>query len=172
VRERELGTLEQLQVTPLTRSQLIVGKILPFLVIGYIQLTLVVLLMRYLFHIPIVGSVPALYLLSGLYIASVLGLGIFVSTVAQTQMQATQMSMFFLLPFVFLSGYVFPIAGMPTFFQYLTYLIPANFFMQIIRGIVLRGATVSELWQPIAWLTFYTVTIIGFSIMRFQKTAS
>jgi ABC-2 type transport system permease protein len=172
VRERELGTLEQLQVTPLTRSQLIVGKILPFLVIGYIQLTLVVLLMRYLFHIQIVGSVPALYLLSGLYIASVLGLGIFVSTVAQTQMQATQMSMFFLLPFVFLSGYVFPIAGMPTFFQYLTYLIPANFFMQIIRGIVLRGATVSELWQPIAWLTFYTVTIIGFSIMRFQKTAS
>jgi ABC-2 type transport system permease protein len=76
------------------------------------------------------------------------------------------------LPFVFLSGYVFPIAGMPTFFQYLTYLIPANFFMQIIRGIVLRGATVSELWQPIAWLTFYTVAIISFSIMRFQKTAS
>jgi ABC-2 type transport system permease protein len=172
VRERELGTLEQLQVTPLTRTQLIVGKILPFLVIGYIQLTLIVVLMRYLFDIPIVGSVPALYLLSGLYIASVLGLGIFVSTVAQTQMQATQISMFFLLPFVFLSGYVFPIAGMPTFFQYLTYLIPANYYLQIVRGIVLRGASFTDLLQPIGWLSFYTVAIIGFAILRFRKTAS
>ena len=172
VRERELGTLEQLQVTPLTRTQLIVGKILPFLVIGYIQLTLIVVLMRYLFDIPIVGSVPALYLLSGLYIASVLGLGIFVSTVAQTQMQATQISMFFLLPFVFLSGYVFPIAGMPTFFQYLTYLIPANYYLQIVRGIVLRGASITDLLQPIGWLSFYTVAIISFAILRFRKTAS
>ena len=79
-----------------------------------------------------------------------LGLGIFISTVAQTQMQATQMSIFVLLPFVFLSGYVFPIGGMPAVFQYLTYLIPANYFLQIVRGIVLRGATMAELWQPIA----------------------
>jgi len=113
VRERELGTLEQLQVTPITRWQLIIGKITPFLLIGYIQLTVVVLMMRFLFHIPIVGSLVALYLLSGIFIAAILGLGIFISTIAKTQMQATQMSMFVLLPFVFLSGYVFPIAGMP-----------------------------------------------------------
>ena len=110
--------------------------------------------------------------LSGLFIAPVLGLGIFISTIAQTQMQATQMSMFFLLPFVFLSGYVFPIDGMPLVFQYLTYVIPANYFLQIVRGIVLRGASVAELWQPIAWLSFYTVVIISLAIFRFKKTAA
>ena len=172
VRERELGTLEQLQVTPITRTELILGKILPFLVIGYFQLTLVVVLMRYLFGIPIMGSIVALYLLSGLYIGSVLGLGIFISTIAKTQMQATQMSMFILLPFVFLSGYVFPIGGMPLVFQYLTYLIPANYFLQIVRGIVLRGASVAELWKPIAWLSFYMVVIISLAIVRFKKTAA
>jgi ABC-2 type transport system permease protein len=110
--------------------------------------------------------------LSGLYIGSVLGLGIFISTIAKTQMQATQMSMFILLPFVFLSGYVFPIGGMPTFFRYLTYLIPANYYLQIVRGIVLRGASVVDLWQPIAWLSFYMVIIISAAIFRFRKTSS
>jgi ABC-type multidrug transport system permease subunit len=172
VRERELGTLEQLQVTPITRTQLIIGKITPFLLIGYIQLTVVVLLMRFLFGIPIVGSLVALYLLSGIFIAAILGLGIFISTIAKTQMQATQMSMFILLPFVFLSGYVFPIAGMPAFFRALSYVIPANYYLQIVRGIVLRGATFTELWQPTAWLSFYTVIIIGLAIFRFKKTAS
>lgn len=172
VRERELGTLEQLQVTPITRWQLIIGKITPFLLIGYIQLTVVVLMMRFLFHIPIVGSLVALYLLSGIFIAAILGLGIFISTIAKTQMQATQMSMFVLLPFVFLSGYVFPIAGMPAFFRWLTYVIPANYYLQIVRGIVLRGASAMELWQPIAWLSFYTVVIIGLAIVRFKKTAA
>lgn len=172
VRERELGTLEQLQVTPITRTELILGKILPFLVIGYVQLTIVVLMMTYVFGIPIAGSLAALYLLSGIFIASILGLGIFISTVAQTQMQATQMSFFVLLPFVFLSGYVFPIGGMPPVFQFLTYLIPANYFLQIVRGIVLRGATMAELWQPIAWLSFYMVVIIGLAVMRFKKTAA
>jgi len=172
VRERELGTLEQLQVTPITRTELILGKILPFLVIGYVQLTIVVLMMTFVFGIPIAGSLVALYLLSGIFIASVLGLGIFISTVAQTQMQATQMSFFVLLPFVFLSGYVFPIGGMPPIFQYLTYLIPANYFLQIVRGIVLRGATMAQLWQPIAWLSFYMVVIIGLAVMRFKKTAA
>ena len=172
VRERELGTLEQLQVTPITRTELILGKILPFWVIGYVQLTIVVLMMTFVFGIPIAGSLVALYLLSGIFIASILGLGIFISTVAQTQMQATQMSFFVLLPFVFLSGYVFPIGGMPPAFQFVTYLIPANYFLQIVRGIVLRGATMAELWQPIAWLSFYMVVIIGLAVMRFKKTAA
>ncbi len=172
VRERELGTLEQLQVTPITRTELILGKILPFLAIGYVQLTIVVLMMTFVFGIPIAGSLVALYLLSGIFIASILGLGIFISTVAQTQMQATQMSFFVLLPFVFLSGYVFPIGGMPAAFQFITYLIPANYFLQIVRGIVLRGATMAELWQPIAWLSFYMVVIIGLAVMRFKKTAA
>jgi ABC-2 type transport system permease protein len=172
VKERELGTLEQLQVTPLTRAQLIVGKILPFVLIGYVQLTLLVLAMRWLFGVDVQGSVLALYLLVGLFIAAVLGLGILLSTIAQTQTQATQLSTMVLLPFVFLSGFIFPIGGMPTFFQWLTYLVPAKYAVDIVRGIVLRGATAADLWQPIGLLSLYTVGIIGLAVLRFKKTAA
>jgi ABC-2 type transport system permease protein len=171
VRERELGTLEQLQVTPLTRTELIVGKVLPFILIGYLQLTILVVMMRYLFGIQTEGSVAALYLLTGLFIAAVLGLGILISTMSQTQMQASQVTTFFVLPFVFLSGYIFPIDGMPMLFQYLAKLVPANYIMQIIRGIILRGASISDLWSPIAWLGAYTAVILGLAVLRFKKTA-
>ena len=153
VRERERGTLEQLQVTPVTRVEIILGKIAPFVVIGVFQLTLIIILMRFLFQVPIAGSVVELYLVGLMFIAAVLGLGMLLSTLAKTQMQAMQMSFFFLLPFVFLSGYVFPIDGMPKFFQYITYVIPAKYFIQVVRGIVLRGAGLAELWEPVAWLT-------------------
>jgi ABC-2 type transport system permease protein len=171
VRERERGTLEQLQVTPVTRLEIILGKIFPFILIGLFQLTLIVCLMRFLFRVPIAGSVFQLYLAGLLFIAAVLGLGMLLSTVAKTQMQAMQLSFLFLLPFVFLSGYVFPIDGMPYFFQLVTYLIPAKYFIQIIRGIVLRGASLVELWEPVAWLSFYTVLIIGAAVFRFKKTS-
>ena len=171
VKERELGTLEQLQVTPITRAQLIVGKIIPFILIGIIQLTLLVIMMGWLFDIHPQGSLVALYLLTGLFIAAVLGLGILISTMVQTQMQAGQMALMLMLPFVFLSGFVFPIGGMPTVFQWLTRIVPANYAIQILRGIVLRGATLRELREPIFWLTLYTVGIIGLAVMRFKKTA-
>jgi ABC transporter DrrB family efflux protein len=171
VKERELGTLEQLQVTPITRAQLIVGKIIPFVLIGIVQLTLLVLMMGWLFGIHPQGSLAALYLLTGLFIAAVLGLGILISTIAQTQMQASQMALMLMLPFVFLSGFVFPIGGMPTIFQWLTRIVPANYAIQILRGIVLRGASLGELREPIFWLSVYTVGIIGLAVMRFKKTA-
>jgi ABC transporter DrrB family efflux protein len=171
VKERELGTLEQLQVTPITRWQLIVGKILPFVLIGYVQTLLMVVLMGFLFEVHPQGSVAALYLLTGLYIAAVLGLGILISTIAQTQMQASNMSMMLVMPFVFLSGYVFPIGGMPMIFQWLCKLVPANYAIQILRGIVLRGATMRDLREPIFWLSLYTVGIIGLAVIRFKKTA-
>jgi ABC-2 type transport system permease protein len=170
VRERERGTLEQLQVTPVTRLEIILGKLFPFVLIGVFQLTLIIVLMRYLFEVPIAGSVFQLYLAGLLFMAAVLGLGMLLSTVAKTQMQAMQLSFLFLLPFVFLSGYVFPIDGMPTFFQLVTYLIPARYFIDVIRGIVLRGATIAELWEPMTWLTAYTVLIIGAAVLRFKKT--
>ena len=170
VRERERGTLEQLQVTPATRTEIILGKIFPFTLIGYVQLTMTILLMRWLFRIPIQGSILELYVVGLLFIAAVLGLGMLISTVAKTQMQAMQMSTFFLLPFVFLSGYVFPIDGMPKIFQYLSRVIPARYFIEVLRGIILRGAGLRDLWEPIAWLTFYTVLIIGLAVARFQKT--
>jgi ABC transporter DrrB family efflux protein len=171
VKERELGTLEQLQVTPITRWQLILGKIVPFLLIGYIQTILMIAMMGWLFGVHTQGSLFALYLLTGLYIAGVLGLGILISTIAQTQMQASNMSMMLAMPFVFLSGYVFPIGGMPTVFQWLTALVPANYAIQILRGIVLRGATLRDLREPIVYLTLYTVGIIGLAVARFKKTA-
>jgi ABC-2 type transport system permease protein len=171
VKERELGTLEQLQVTPITRWELILGKILPFVLIGYVQTVLMVVLMGVLFDVHPQGSVGALYLLTGLYIAGVLGLGMLISTIAQTQMQASSMSMMLAMPFVFLSGYVFPIGGMPAIFQWLSQLIPANYAIQILRGIVLRGATMRDLSEPIMWLSLYTVGIIGLAVMRFKKTA-
>jgi ABC-2 type transport system permease protein len=170
VRERERGTLEQLQVTPATRAELILGKILPFIVIGYFQFTLTVVLMRFLFKVEIMGSVLELYLVGFLFMAAVLGLGMLISTIAQTQMQASQLSMFFLLPFVFLSGYVFPIAGMPKIFQWLSALIPARYFIDVIRGIVLRGASLAELWRPTAMLAGYTLLITTAAVMRFKKT--
>jgi len=170
VRERERGTLEQLQVTPATRAELILGKIMPFIVIGYFQFTLTVLLMRFLFRVEIMGSVVELYIVGFLFMAAVLGLGMLISTIAQTQMQASQMSMFFLLPFVFLSGFVFPIAGMPKIFQWISALVPAKYFVEVIRGIVLRGASLADLWQPTALLATYTFLIITFAVMRFKKT--
>jgi ABC-2 type transport system permease protein len=172
VRERERGTLEQLQVTPVTRVEIILGKIAPFVLIGVFQLTLIIILMRFLFQVPIAGSVVELYLVGLMFIAAVLGLGMLLSTIAKTQMQAMQMSFFFLLPFIFLSGYVFPIDGMPKFFQYITYVIPAKYFIQVVRGIVLRGAGLTELWEPVAWLTFYTLVIIGLAVARFHKTTA
>ncbi len=172
VRERERGTLEQLQVTPATRVEIILGKILPFTLIGYLQLTMTVVLMRYLFGIVIQGSVLELYVVGLLFIAAVLGLGMLISTVAKTQMQAMQMSTFVLLPFVFLSGYVFPIDGMPQIFQILSRVIPARYFIEVLRGIILRGAGLLELWQPVAWLTLYTVLIIGLAVARFKKTTA
>jgi ABC-2 type transport system permease protein len=172
VRERERGTLEQLQVTPATRAELILGKILPFIAIGYFQFTMTVLLMRYLFDIHIMGSVIELYVVGFLFMAAVLGLGMLISTIAQTQMQASQMSMFFLLPFVFLSGYVFPIDGMPRIFRWIANVIPAKYFIEVIRGIVLRGASIAELWQPTALLAAYTLVIITAAVVRFKKTTA
>src|SRR2546422_10373338 len=118
-----------------------------------------ILLMRWLFGIPMRGSFLELSVIGGIFIAAVLGLGMLISTVATTQMQAMQMSTFFLLPFVFLSGYVFPIDGMPAVFQVASRLIPARYFIEVLRGIILRGAGLRELWEPIAWLVFYTVLI-------------
>jgi ABC-2 type transport system permease protein len=126
---------------------------------------------RDLFGIHTEGSIAALYVLTGLFIAAVFGLGILISTLSQTQMQASQVTTFFVLPFVFLSGYIFPIDGMPVIFQYLAELVPANYIMQIIRGIILRGASLGDLWNPIAWLGLYTVVILGLAVLRFKKTA-
>lgn len=172
VREQERGTLEPLQLSPVSRLGLILGKILPYLLIGLFQLTLVTGLMRFVFAVPIAGSVAGLYATGLMYIGAVLSLGMLISTVAKTQMQAVQLSLFFMLPSVFLSGYVFPIEGMPFFFRLVTYLVPLRYFIEVIRGIVLRGASFAELWRPAALLVLYTVVLVTAATLRFRKSAA
>jgi ABC-2 type transport system permease protein len=140
VRERELGTLEQLNVTPIARWELILGKMLPYALIGFIDVLLVVLVAVFWFEVPLRGSFPLLLVMCAVYLLTTLGLGLFVSTISSTQQQAMMTaSFFFLIPMVFLSGFVFPIENMPAVVQPLTYLIPLRYFLVILRDIFLKG---------------------------------
>lgn len=169
VRERERGTLEFLINTPIRRSELMIGKVLPYIGIGLIQVSIVLALGWSLFRVPIRGSLVDLYLAAMVFIAATLGFGLLVSTAATSQFQAIQMSIFFFLPSLLLSGFMFPFAGMPKLARMLAELLPLTHFVRIVRGIILRGATLgevrSELW-PLA--AFFLVTMAA-SMLRFRK---
>lgn len=169
VRERERGTLEQLLVTPVSKGGLIVGKLLPYCAIGYAQTGLVLLLMRVLFGVPISGSVTLLLFLSGLFLVSALGMGIVVSTFARNQAEAMQMSVMFLLPAFLLSGFVFPRESMPYGIYLLTFLVPATYYIEILRGIILRGAGWLALWDEALVLLGFAVVFVVLSTVRFKK---
>lgn len=146
VKERELGTLEQIIVTPIKPIQLIIGKLIPFAILGFVAVTVVLIAMTFIFDLPPRGSISLLFFSTFLYILSTLGLGMFVSTISKTQQQAMMLAIFVvLMPMIFLSGFAFPIENMPIFIQGLTYVIPLRYFMTIIRGIMLKGIGVSEL---------------------------
>ncbi len=168
-RERERGTLEQLIVSPVRKLQLIIGKIVPYVIIGYAQMTLILLTGRVVFNVPIVGSLPLLYGLAFLFIAANLALGLFFSTLAKTQQQAMQMSFFFLLPNVLLSGFMFPFEAMPRPAQWLSQCLPLTHFLRIIRGIVLKGSRYSDLHTELVWLTAIVVGIVMLTSRRFTK---
>ena len=169
VREREQGTLEQLIVTPLKSSELMLGKILPYVLVGYIQLTILVLTGVIVFQVPVGGSILLLYALTSLFIMATLGLGLFVSNMAKNQMQGMMMAAFILLPSIMLSGFVFPRESMPKFFYYLGGLFPLTFYPQIIRGILLKGVTIGYLWKPVLALSLFSAVILTMSVMRFKK---
>ena len=169
VREREQGTLEQLIVTPLKSSELMLGKILPYVLVGYIQLTILVLTGVIVFQVPVGGSILLLYALTSLFIMATLGLGLFVSNMAKNQMQGMMMAAFILLPSIMLSGFVFPRESMPKFFYYLGGLFPLTFYLQIIRGILLKGVTIGYLWKPVLALSLFSAVILTMSVMRFKK---
>lgn len=152
VRERERGTLEQLNMTPVTPLGLMVGKMIPYAVLTFSELCVILLVMRIVFLVPVHGSVLLLLLLSFPFLLTVLGIGLVISTKARTQAEAFQLSMGTILPSVFLSGYIFLIENMPPFFQVISRLIPATYYIQILRGIILRGAGFSELWMSAAVL--------------------
>ncbi|MEO9035763.1 MAG: ABC transporter permease [Gemmatimonadaceae bacterium] len=170
VRERERGTLEQLVVTPIGKTSLMLGKIIPFVLVGYIQMTVILVLGKLLFDIPIRGSVPLLYLLTLTYIVANLALGLLVSTVTKTQVQAMQLSFFFILPNILLSGFMFPRDAMPVVAQWIGDLVPLTYFLVILRGILLKGIGFSELWRQTLVLGVFAVALISLSVKRFTKT--
>ena len=171
VKEKEIGTLEQLMVTPIRPYELILGKLIPFTLIGFVDVLVVLALARFWFGVPLVGSLALLFGLSVLFILTTLGLGLFVSTIARSQQQAMLIAQFFFfMPFMFLSGFVVPIANMPGWIQTITYLIPLRYFLEIVRGIFLKGAGIRELWPQAAALAGFGVVILTLSVLRFRKT--
>ena len=170
VRERERGTLEQLIVTPIGKTSLMLGKLVPFVLVGYVQMTVVLALGRLFFHIPIEGSLLLLYALALVFIVASLGVGLLISTVARSQVQAMQLSFFFMLPNILLSGYIFPRAAMPLPAQYMGALLPLTWFLDILRGVLLKGVGVGDLWQELLALTGFAVVLLAVSVRRFSKT--
>jgi drug efflux transport system permease protein len=173
VRERELGTLEQLNVTPLRRSELIIGKLVPYGLVGLVDVVLVVSVAVFWFEVPFRGSVLLLFAMSLVYLLTTLGLGLFVSTISSTQQQAMMTSVFFfLLPMVLLSGFVFPIENMPAVIQPLTYLIPLRYFLVILRAIFMKGVGLEVWWPQALALLGWGVTILLLAIARSSKRSA
>jgi ABC-2 type transport system permease protein len=170
VRERERGTLEQLSVTPIGKTSLMLGKILPFVVVGYVQMTNVLLLGWLLFDVPMRGSVLLLYTVTAAFIVANLGLGMLVSTVTRTQVQAMQAGFFFLLPSILLSGFMFPREAMPAFARWLGLLLPLTYYLEILRGIMLRGTGIAAIWPETLALVVMATGLVALSVRRFRKT--
>jgi ABC-2 type transport system permease protein len=170
VRERERGTLEQLLVSPLSRWGLMLGKLLPYLCVGMVMAILLFAIMRFVFFVPIAGNVVALMLATFIYIFALLSIGLFVGTKAHNQMQALQMSMVFVLPSVFFSGFIFPRETMPWIFYAIGAVLPTTYFIDLVRGIILRGATFLEYWPSLGIMSAMAFLLFFFCALRFRKT--
>lgn len=170
VRERERGTLEQLIVTPVSRSSVILGKILPFVIVGYVQMTVILLLGAWILHVPFIGSLPLLYLLTLPFIVAVLGIGLLISTAVRTQTQAMQLSVFYMMPSILLTGFMFPRDAMPAFCRWLAALMPMTYYLEVIRSIALKGAGLAALARPALILTAFALLLVTASVRRFTKT--
>jgi len=156
-------------VTPVRSGELILGKLLPFFAIGLIDIVLVVLVATLWFRVPVRGDLGLLFALSPVFLLTTLGLGLFISTISKNQQQAMLSTIFFALPMIILSGFIFPIANMPRIIQYFTYLVPLRYFLVIIRGLFLKASTFADLWPSTAALLAFGLAILGVSILRFRK---
>lgn len=170
VRERERGTLEQLLVSPVTRWGLMLGKLVPYLIIGFIMACGLFLMMRYVFQVPIAGSVSLLMLSTVIYIFTLLTLGLLISTRAENQMQALQMTMTLILPTVFFSGFIFPRETMPVGFYILGAMLPTTYYIDLLRGIILRGGVLADLWASLVILAGMGAGLFAVCALRFRKT--
>ncbi len=169
VREREKGTLEQLLVTPIDPLGLMLGKLAPYLVVGLAEMSMILTAMRFGFDVPIRGSLVFLFAMALVYLFALLSIGLAISTRAQTQAQAQQMAQMFLLPSIFLSGYIFPVAGLPFVLRWIGRLMPATHMIEIMRGVVLREAGPTQLWPNVAALVAISVVMVSLSVRSFQK---
>lgn len=170
VREKEIGTMEQIMVTPITSVEFILGKTVPFALIGFADVVLITLLGVFWFEVPIRGSLLLLFVATALYLLTTLAIGLFISTVSQTQQQAMMSTFFFYFPAVLLSGFMFPIANMPVVVQWLTYLNPLRYFLVIIRGVFLKGVGPDVLWPQILALAVMGRVALWLAAKRFKKT--
>ncbi len=169
VREREVGTLEQLVVTPIRPIELMIGKVTPFVAIGFVDVLFIICVAHFWFKVPIAGDLLLLLALTVVFLSVSLGLGLFVSTVSRTQQQAIMTSFFIMIPSILLSGFVFPIRNMPLAIQYLTYIIPLRYYLAIVRGIFLKGVGLGVLWPQVAALAGLGLLILTLSVLRFSK---
>jgi ABC-2 type transport system permease protein len=169
VREKEIGTMEQLMVTPIRPIELMLGKTLPFALVGLFDTALVVIAALLLFHVPFRGSALLLLFCAVLFLMTSLGAGLFISTISQTQQQAMMTTFLFFQPFFLLSGFAFPVRNMPEPIQYLTLLNPVRYFMEIVRGLFLKGSGISVLWPQMVALAIFGVVILTLSSLRFRK---
>jgi len=169
VRERERGNLELLITTPVKPMELMIGKIVPYVFVGLVQMTIVLGLGHLIFDVPINGRIDQIFLAALMFICASLTLGMLISTVAKTQLQAMQLTVFLLIPSILLSGFMFPYEGMPILAQWIAEALPATHFIRIIRGIVLRAATLSDLWPDLLWLATFTLLGLLVAAKRFKK---
>jgi ABC-2 type transport system permease protein len=170
VREKEIGTMEQIMVTPITPLEFILGKTVPFAIVSFVDVVVVTTVGVFWFDVPIHGSIALLLCSSALYLLTALGVGLLISTVSETQQQAMMTTFFFFMPAILLSGFIFPIANMPRVVQWLTYLNPMRYFLVLIRGIFLKGAGVAILWPQMAGMAAIGVATLWLATRRFRKT--
>lgn len=169
-RERERGTMENLLATPVTPIEVITGKIMPYIAIGLLQSSIILLGARFMFHVPFAGSIIAIYLAALLFIAASLTVGITLSSIAQNQLQAMQLTIFYFLPNMLLSGFMFPFQGMPKWAQFIGNLLPLTYFNRLIRGILLKGNGLADLWPSIWPLLLFTVLVMGIAVRFYRRT--
>ncbi len=169
VRERERGNLELLITTPVRSGELMIGKLIPYVLVGLIQTTLILLVGKWLFDVPIVGNLIDLYLAAAAFIAANLVLGLLISTLVHTQFQAIQLSLFTLLPSILLSGFMFPFDGMPRVAQWIAQILPLTHFVDLVRGIVLRGAPLADMMIPLSKLGLFFALALALAAVRFRK---
>jgi len=169
VREKEIGTLEQLMVTPIKSYQLMIGKTVPFAILGMIEIAIAIGVAKLWYQIPIRGNLLLFFGFSFIFMFTTLGVGIFISTISKTQQQALFLAWFFLVFSILMSGFMFPIDNMPKIMQYLTYINPVRYFMTIVRELFLKGTGLNYLWREGAIMTVFSIVIITFSAIRFQK---